>query len=234
MNAKSFPAKEEIEKHYRSVLSQNDRQNVCLNPQFPRGQVESEIEAHSLSTLNPLSQIDITEGHTILDIGCGPGADCFLAARQTGRNGKVIGLDILGELIERARYLAQKYDYRNIQFMEYDCHRLPLPDGTIDVALMNYSFHLFMDKASIVQELHRVLRPNGKAVIGDSFSPKQIGFEENPDSWFCSAANAITYAELEALANQAGFLKCSFERVMLQGMPDDEVTGYAILMKDPQ
>jgi len=119
---------------------------------------------------NPTAIASLTEGMTVLDLGSGAGIDCFLSSRQVGPQGKVIGVDMTPEMIERARANAHAGGYDNVEFRLGEIEALPVPDNTVDVVISNCVLNLSTDKARVLSEVHRVLKPGGRVVISDMVS----------------------------------------------------------------
>ena len=104
---------------------------------------------------------EINVACTILDLGCGAGLDALIAARRTGPSGRVYGVDFSNSMLERANRAAREAGAYNVEFMRGDAEQLPLPDGSIDIALTNGIFNLNHRRAKIFSELARVVRPGG-------------------------------------------------------------------------
>ena len=116
---------------------------------------------------NPFSLGEIGLGQTVLDLGCGAGMDSILAARQVGPSGKVIGIDMSEDMIDKARQNAEVLGLTNVDFCCGEIEALALADGTVDVAISNGVFNLCIDKAKAVAEVFRVLAPGGHLFMAD-------------------------------------------------------------------
>jgi SAM-dependent methyltransferase len=116
---------------------------------------------------NPFSLGVINEGEHILDIGCGGGVDVLIAAIMTGPEGKVTGIDISPEMLDTARENSRKAGFENISFEESSAEDLPFPDRSFDVVLSSGAFNLIPDKTKALQEVFRVLKPQGRFMMAD-------------------------------------------------------------------
>jgi ubiquinone/menaquinone biosynthesis C-methylase UbiE len=103
--------------------------------------------------------VGLKPGETVLDLGSGGGFDCFLAAKQVGDSGHVIGVDITAEMISKAHANAKKDDYRNIDFRLSEIANLPVADGMVDVIISNCVINLSPDKGRVFSEAFMVLKP---------------------------------------------------------------------------
>ena len=116
---------------------------------------------------NPISRAELKPGETVLDLGSGAGFDAFLAAQRVGDSGKVIGVDMTHEMIEKARANAKKLNMSNVEFRQGEIEKLPVPDNSVDVVISNCVINLSPDKSAVFKEICRTLRPGGRIIISD-------------------------------------------------------------------
>jgi arsenite methyltransferase len=116
---------------------------------------------------NPISKAGLKPGESVLDLGSGAGFDAFLAAQRVGESGKVIGVDMTREMIEKARANAEKLNISNVEFDLGEIEKLPVPDNSVDVVISNCVINLSPDKSAVFKEIHRTLKPGGRIIISD-------------------------------------------------------------------
>ncbi len=156
---------------------------------------------------NPVALAALREGETVLDLGSGAGFDCFLAARRVGAAGRVIGLDLTPEMVEKARRNAEKGGYDNVEFELGEMESIPLPADAVDVVISNCVINLSPDKRAVFEEAYRVLRPGGRLMISDIVVTKALpGFlRESVEAHIGCLSGAMVRDDYLACIAAAGF-----------------------------
>jgi arsenite methyltransferase len=156
---------------------------------------------------NPTAIAELKPGEVVLDLGSGGGIDCFLAARQVGPQGRVIGLDMTPEMIHLARQNAKKVGATNVEFRYGEMEDLPLPDESVDVIISNCVINLSPDKDKVFSEAYRVLRLGGRLAVSDivTHGPLPEVVRSNLEAWAGCVAGALDEAVYLDKMRRAGF-----------------------------
>jgi SAM-dependent methyltransferase len=159
-----------------------------------------------LSCGNPTAIASLKEGETVIDLGSGAGFDCFLAASKVGKHGKVIGIDMTPEMIEKARANAERNGINNVEFRLGEIEHLPVADNSVDIVISNCVINLSSDKSKVFGEIFRVLRPGGRIAISDIALKKELPKEirENIKAYVGCIAGAILIDSYKKLAEASG------------------------------
>jgi arsenite methyltransferase len=156
---------------------------------------------------NPTALASLKEGETVMDLGSGAGFDCFLAANKVGKKGKVIGVDMTPEMIDKARANARKGKYENVEFRLGEIENLPAADNSVNVIISNCVINLSPDKKRVFEEAHRVLSPKGRLLVSDIvlLKPLPEAIRKNVEAYAgCLAGAELKDKYLELIRN-AGF-----------------------------
>lgn len=160
----------------------------------------------ALSCGNPTALASLKEGETVLDLGSGAGFDCFLAASKVGTNGKVIGVDMTPEMIEKARDNAKKNGVENVEFRLGEIENLPIGDNLVDVVISNCVINLSVNKPRVFQEVYRVLKPGGRIAIFDIALLKELPkkIQESIEAYVGCVGGAILADEYKKIVEDTG------------------------------
>jgi arsenite methyltransferase len=156
---------------------------------------------------NPTALASLKEGERVLDLGSGAGFDCFLAANKVGKNGKVIGIDMTPEMLDKARANVRKGKYTNVEFRLGEIENLPVADNSVDVIISNCVINLAPNKQRVFEEAFRVLAPNGRLMVSDIVLLRELpeSIQNNVEAY----AGCISGAEIKdkylELIRKAGF-----------------------------
>ena len=183
------------------------------------GYSEDEIEAApeganlGLGCGNPTAIDSLRPGEVVLDLGSGAGFDAFLAARQVGPTGRVIGVDMTDAMLEKARENARKAGYVNVEFRKGYIEQLPLEDESVDVILSNCVINLSPEKHRVYCDAYRVLRPGGRLMVSDIVLERQLPEEilRSVEAYIGCVAGASVRAEYMQAIDKAGFREVRIE-----------------------
>lgn len=170
---------------------------------------------------NPKAIAALRPGETVVDLGSGGGFDCFLAVREVGRGGYVIGVDMTPDMVSKARANALKGQYENVEFRLGEIEHLPIADSAADVVISNCVINLSPDKPQVFREAFRVLRAGGRLAISDVVATSQPPEDMRNDAVLIAGCmgNASLITDLEAMMRAAGF-----EQIRIQ--PKDESKAF--------
>ena len=191
--------------------------NLAQNISKSIGYTDEELKAVpeganlGLGCGNPVALASLREGETVLDLGSGAGFDCFLAADKVGKSGRVIGIDMTPEMIDKARENARKGDYANVEFRLGEIENLPAADNSVDIVISNCVINLAPDKKRVFTEAFRVLKPGGRLMISDMVLLKELpDFIKNSiEAYIGCLSGAIKRDEYIEAIKAAGFQEVS-------------------------
>ncbi len=161
----------------------------------------------SLGCGNPTAIAELHPGETVLDLGSGGGIDCFLAARQVGESGRVIGLDMTPRMLDLARTNAKKQGFKNVEFQDGCIEDIPLPDNSVDVIISNCVINLSADKDAVFREAYRVLKPGGRLNVSDIVTNGELppSIREQLSAWAGCVSGALDEQVYLGKMRSAGF-----------------------------
>ncbi|MBI5115972.1 arsenite methyltransferase [Candidatus Poribacteria bacterium] len=156
---------------------------------------------------NPTALASLKEGETVLDLGAGAGFDCFLAANKVGKSGRVIGVDMTPEMLDKARENARKDNYENVEFRLGEIENLPAADDSVDVIISNCVINLSPDKPKVFHEAFRVLRPGGRMMVSDIVLTKELPdfIRSSIEAYVGCVAGAMIREDYVQAIRDAGF-----------------------------
>ena len=156
---------------------------------------------------NPVALASLKTGETVVDLGSGGGFDCFLAAKQVGQSGQVIGVDMTPEMISKARKNADKTGTKNVEFRLGEIEHLPVADNSADLIMSNCVINLSPDKPQVYREAYRILKPGGRLSISDVLATATLPDEIQKSLALVAACvgGAETFDDTEKILKEAGF-----------------------------
>ena len=213
------PTTETVRQRYAQLATTAARGDTCCTPDeqtvFGTSRyntddldaVPATAAAASLGCGNPTAMADLTDGDVVLDLGSGGGIDVILSARRVGPTGKAYGLDMTDEMLDLARTNAADAEVTNVEFLKGRIEQIPLPDATVDVVISNCVINLSTDKARVLTEAARVLRPGGRFAVSDVIADPDMDDDtrRDVDQWVGCIAGSLTRDEYADLLTTAGF-----------------------------
>jgi arsenite methyltransferase len=214
------PIRDAVQKHYAVIAEEGSSccgDSACCSTDFynPTELVDlpQDVSQFTLGCGNPFSQAELQPGESVLDLGSGGGLDCFIAARQVGAAGRVIGIDMTPQMIERARSAAEKLGLEQVEFRQGYLEDLPVESSTIDVILSNCVINLSPDKRRVFAEMFRVLRPGGRVAVSDIVTngPMPEYLRQDQQAWSACVSGAIPQEQYAQELREAGFSQVEVE-----------------------
>jgi ubiquinone/menaquinone biosynthesis C-methylase UbiE len=184
---------------------------------------------------NPVALASIKDGEIVLDLGSGAGFDSFLASSRVGPRGRVIGVDMTTEMVEKARVNALKGNYRNVEFRQGDLESLPVDDGSVDLAISNCVINLVPDKKRVFVEAFRVLKPEGRLMVSDIVLQSDLPdfVKQSAEAYVGCLSGAVRKEEYLSLIKSAGFEEVDVikESILSLDMLERDPIGNALARK---
>ena len=184
-------------------------QQISRKIGYTQEQIEAAPEGSNLGLGcgNPVALAALKEGETVLDLGSGAGFDCFLASQAVGKKGRVIGVDMTGDMLERAAANARKAGYGNVEFRLGEIEALPVEDGTVDAVISNCVINLVPDKDKAFREAFRVLKPGGRLMVSDIVLKKKLPdfVKQSIEAYVGCLAGAVSKERYLQAIDWAGF-----------------------------
>jgi arsenite methyltransferase len=189
------------------------------------GETDELPEAAVLASLgcgNPTALAELREGEVVLDLGSGGGIDVLLSARRVGPTGKAYGLDMTDEMLDLARRNARDAGVTNVEFLRGRIEEIPLPSNSVDVVISNCVINLSGDKARVVREAFRVLKPGGRFAVSDVVVQGELpaDVKRSMELWVGCVAGALQDEEFTSLLGAAGFEDASVEMTRVYEVDD--------------
>lgn len=219
---------EEVQKHYGAIASAYVADSdlpvaeSCCAPSASGGgacncnslydniqlaDLPDSVTALSLGCGDPVTIASLKPGETVLDLGSGAGIDCFLAAREVGPTGRVIGVDMTPAMLAKAQANKAKMGADNVEFREGLIEALPVEENSVDVIMSNCVINLSPDKAAVFRESFRVLKPGGRISVSDIVTEGEIApaYQKMMNLWSGCVSGAIDMHDYMSLMREAGF-----------------------------
>lgn len=227
---------EAVREHYAERIKNNASccgPDSCCTPEsnlYPTELLATLPEGESTVSYgcgDPITLASLEPGQTVLDLGSGAGLDCFFAAKKVGETGKVIGVDMTPEMLEKARSSAKRMNLTNVEFRQGYIEDLPVESGTVDIIISNCVINLSPDKARVFNETFRVLKPGGKLAVSDIVTdgPLPDEVKKSLSAWAGCVAGAVDAKDYIAMMETAGFRDISIKPVFFDKQTVDDALG---------
>ncbi len=220
MTQSPTPIHETVREHYAERIKKSTSScggSSCCNtssdlyPVDLLTNVPSDVSNTSYGCGDPITLASLKPGQTVLDLGSGAGLDCLLAAQKVGPEGRVIGVDMTPEMIERAQVNAKRVNANNVEFRQGYLEELPVDSNTVDVIISNCVINLSPDKEKVFTEAFRVLAPGGKLAVSDIVTegPLPDAIKKSLSAWAGCVAGAVESSEYINMMKAVGFTDIS-------------------------
>ncbi|MBP6177226.1 MAG: arsenite methyltransferase [Anaerolineales bacterium] len=224
MTQSPTPIHETVREHYAERIKNSASccgpDNCCdtsstLYPVDLLTTVPTDVASTSYGCGDPITLASLKPGQTVLDLGSGAGLDCLLAAQKVGPEGRVIGVDMTPEMIERAQANAKRVNATNVEFRQGYLEELPVDSNTVDVIISNCVINLSPDKEKVFNEAFRVLAPGGKLAVSDIVTDGELPemIRKSLSAWAGCVAGAVEAKEYIAMMEAVGFTDISIKPV---------------------
>ena len=209
--------RDEVQKFYADRAQNSDSccgdasQNLLYESELLT-ELPGDVAGFSLGCGDPITLAELQPGEVVLDLGSGGGLDCFLAARQVGEDGYVIGLDMTPEMLERATGAARRMGFNTVDFRQGFLEDMPVEADTVDVIISNCVINLSPDKPKVFAEMFRTLKPGGRVSVSDIVTTGELPEKVRNDmvAWGSCIAGALQVDEyIQGLEDEG------FEKVMV-------------------
>ena len=201
-------------KDFYSAAAVAPKQELCCPVTYTPediSHIPEEVFSISYGCGSPVAIAGIMEGEIMADLGSGGGVDCFIAAKKVGPFGKVIGIDMTEEMLEKARgssnIVSNNLGYSNVEFKYGFLEEIPVEDNSVDVVTSNCVINLSTEKEAVFKEIYRILKTGGRFVISDIVSDKDVpeDIKKDKELWGECISGSVTQEEFLRLAKEAGF-----------------------------
>ena len=210
--------REQVRGHYAQLAHKPATGDTCCSTEeqrvFGADQYDEAVRAElpdaatlaSLGCGNPTAVADLHAGEVVLDLGSGGGIDVLLSAKRVGPTGKAYGLDMTDEMLDLARENAEEAGVTNVEWLKGIIESIPLPDASVDVVISNCVINLSPDKAKVLHETARVLKPGGRFAVTDVICDDDAAatVRQDRDRWAECISGSLTAQEYRALLTSAG------------------------------
>ncbi|MEK6753831.1 MAG: arsenite methyltransferase [Chloroflexota bacterium] len=224
MTQSPTPIHETVREHYAERIKSNASccgpDNSCdtssnLYPIDLLATVPSDVAGASYGCGDPITLASLKPGQTVLDLGSGAGLDCLLAAQKVGPEGRVIGVDMTPEMIERAQANAKRVNATNVEFRQGYLEELPVESNTVDVIISNCVINLSPDKEKVFNEAFRALAPGGKLAVSDIVTDGELpeAVRKSLSAWAGCVAGAVEAKDYIGMMESVGFTDISIKPV---------------------